>query len=564
NLPDILMQPSGPFYIYKKSLIENIQFPERSVAEDIVFFTNVLLKAKSISFMREPLYHYRLNPKSIQSNPKALLNGFENLKLLSPVINNAPDLIKQYYEINKFCIVLHILNKSRLILLNKKLFCYKMYKGISHFLNDYPVKLTNEMELRKAWFTCDFERINLIKNCKNYFSFRLLLSTKFQRLKILAYTKLKSLHKKNNKSLKKYDKKIKTAIYLHKWAKQFHTNTKPSKLIRIDRKNQNGQKTRSLRIFNIVILTRISNDRCAKFKLFNIPIFGKTIKSATPKPIKKDTVSISYNASRKELTIITTPSPLCSYMANSCYLFLLAWDKIKENIAKNFSVDIYCEDVPKTMNENTFYISAPNNPRITLIPDPMFNRWVEVGIFDHDTTCRKIEEKGANKPIYNKMLWIGNTITNPIRKKLVEEYGQNSNFEFIAMDWYNVKSNKMGTPTKYISLEDHTKYKYLLDLPGRGWSARVKNLMFSQRPLFLVDREMYDYVYLKLKKYVHYIPVKADLSDLEAQYEWAESHPKEAENIAKNALSFAKKNLYMHQVIDEYSMILEDYIRNYK
>ena len=34
--------------------------------------------------------------------------------------------------------------------------------------------------------------------------------------------------------------------------------------------------------------------------------------------------------------------------------------------------------------------------------------------------------------------------------------------------------------------------------------------------------------------YVHYVPVKADLSDLKAKYEWAESHAEVVKRIAAN------------------------------
>jgi spore maturation protein CgeB len=63
-----------------------------------------------------------------------------------------------------------------------------------------------------------------------------------------------------------------------------------------------------------------------------------------------------------------------------------------------------------------------------------------------------------------------------------------------------------------------------------------------------------------LKPYVHYIPVKADLSDLEEQYQWAEEHPQEAKQIAANALEYAQKNLTSKVAILKYSEILEDYL----
>ena len=38
----------------------------------------------------------------------------------------------------------------------------------------------------------------------------------------------------------------------------------------------------------------------------------------------------------------------------------------------------------------------------------------------------------------------------------------------------------------------------------------------------------------------HYVPIKADLSDLREKFEWAESHPIEARQIAENGTRFAR------------------------
>lgn len=79
-----------------------------------------------------------------------------------------------------------------------------------------------------------------------------------------------------------------------------------------------------------------------------------------------------------------------------------------------------------------------------------------------------------------------------------------------------------------VSLEDHTKYKYLIDASGQGYSARIKYLLFSRRPLFIIDREYWDWIGIDLIPWVHFIPVKADLSDLLDQINWADNHPLEA------------------------------------
>jgi|Transcript_4916 hypothetical protein len=48
-----------------------------------------------------------------------------------------------------------------------------------------------------------------------------------------------------------------------------------------------------------------------------------------------------------------------------------------------------------------------------------------------------------------------------------------------------------------------------------------------------------DYLHDILVPWVHYVPIKQDLSDLKEKYEWAESHPIQAQRIANRASSLA-------------------------
>lgn len=62
-----------------------------------------------------------------------------------------------------------------------------------------------------------------------------------------------------------------------------------------------------------------------------------------------------------------------------------------------------------------------------------------------------------------------------------------------------------------------------------------------------------------LKPFVHYIPVKADLSDLQEKYDWAEANPEKAKEIAANALEYAKTHLTREAAIQHYSKIILDW-----
>lgn len=129
------------------------------------------------------------------------------------------------------------------------------------------------------------------------------------------------------------------------------------------------------------------------------------------------------------------------------------------------------------------------------------------------------------------------------------------------MSWNSKKRiGRRFQATKYVSLPDHCKYKYLLDIRGYGWSGRLKFLLYTQRPIFFVERNLRDYSSDGLEPFVHYIPVKEDLSDLEEMYQWAESHPLECKKIATNALRFAKKKYDYDNLLADYKDIVLKFI----
>ncbi len=129
------------------------------------------------------------------------------------------------------------------------------------------------------------------------------------------------------------------------------------------------------------------------------------------------------------------------------------------------------------------------------------------------------------------------------------------------MSW-NTKERegKRFKATKYVSMLDFCKYKYLLDIRGYGWSGRLKFLLYTQRPIFYVERDLLSFSSEGLEPFVHYIPVKEDLSDLEEKYQWAQSHPKECQKIAQNALAFAKKKYDYDNILSEYKDIVLKFI----
>mmetsp|Transcript_2194 Transcript_2194/g.3893 ORF Transcript_2194/g.3893 Transcript_2194/m.3893 type:complete len:633 (-) Transcript_2194:77-1975(-) len=93
-----------------------------------------------------------------------------------------------------------------------------------------------------------------------------------------------------------------------------------------------------------------------------------------------------------------------------------------------------------------------------------------------------------------------------------------------------------------MSLETLGRYRYHVDLGGGGgttWSGTIEKLSMPGL-LFHHVTPTKDYLHDKMVPWAHYVPIKADLSDLREKYEWAESHPREARKIAEAGTEFAR------------------------
>lgn len=199
-----------------------------------------------------------------------------------------------------------------------------------------------------------------------------------------------------------------------------------------------------------------------------------------------------------------------------------------------------------------------------LIPSPFFANWNDCQIKDYDDACDEIYAEGQKAPVYDKCFWAGNINTHSSRKVFYEKFKDNSHFEIFSMSWSNSGISKIAKPSAFMSMAEQTKYKYLIDFRGNGWSGRLPFLLFSNRPLFYVAREPIGFFEKDLKPFVHYIPVKSDLTDLEEKYIWAENNCEETKQIAKNMVDYALTHLRRDMAIKYYAEKLLKYAENYQ
>lgn len=85
--------------------------------------------------------------------------------------------------------------------------------------------------------------------------------------------------------------------------------------------------------------------------------------------------------------------------------------------------------------------------------------------------------------------------------------------------------------------------KYAIDIDGftNAWSNLMQRLKLGCCVLKVESQHGFrQWYYDKLVPFETYVPVKADMSDLEQQIDWVRSHPREARAIAANGQAFAR------------------------
>jgi len=131
-------------------------------------------------------------------------------------------------------------------------------------------------------------------------------------------------------------------------------------------------------------------------------------------------------------------------------------------------------------------------------------------------------------------------------------------FEFRHIAPNNGQIEKKST--NYMSFNELLKYRFLLDIGGNGYSGRLKYLMFSRRPLLIVERQYVEFCHEELKPYEHFIPVKKDLSDLVEKTSWLLDNTIEGIKIAENMFKFAWSNFKLGELLKRVNSI---YIENF-
>ena len=185
----------------------------------------------------------------------------------------------------------------------------------------------------------------------------------------------------------------------------------------------------------------------------------------------------------------------------------------------SFDFLIYTGDNPETIENQGLPVLAfsttDRTPNVIPIPDHIFGGWPEAGIESFGSCAIDMGNAGIMSPIIDKAFWIGCPATHPSRHKLIEIGNQNQDdMCFLGMNWYDTFTGRKQDTTQFVTLPNHCAYSMLVDIRGNGYSGRQKLLFHARRPLFIVDSPFREFYHKDLVPFLHYIPIKEDLSDL--------------------------------------------------
>lgn len=93
---------------------------------------------------------------------------------------------------------------------------------------------------------------------------------------------------------------------------------------------------------------------------------------------------------------------------------------------------------------------------------------------------------------------------------------------------------------------------------------RLPYLLAGGSLLFKQESKYYEHFYNQLVPYIHYVPVKIDLSDLVEKIKWAINNDDKAEEISRNGQKYANAHLLPKNIFCYYAHLLHDFSKKIK
>jgi len=132
------------------------------------------------------------------------------------------------------------------------------------------------------------------------------------------------------------------------------------------------------------------------------------------------------------------------------------------------------------------------------------------------------------------------------------------------LDYLSVPSEYNHVMKGELSFHGHLQYKAIISLEGNDVATGLKWALFSRSVVLQVPPTKVSYAMEEiLEPWIHYIPLKSDLSDVEEKMQWIEENDQEAQQIAERATLFIYDLLYHEDAEKDRVIIERDILHRY-
>jgi hypothetical protein len=246
---------------------------------------------------------------------------------------------------------------------------------------------------------------------------------------------------------------------------------------------------------------------------------------------------------------------------------------------------IFGDNVPLKSHKFDKYIpilSMCSSDKFADVAIPTFEDWARIkseeGVF-FPPKCRnykfnfnlKWKEKKSMAVFRGSNTGCGYNTNNNIRLKLAKLGLSYPLLLNVGITNWNLRIRK-NKDSEYLQIPDieqlqlvdkltpqqQSNYKYLINVDGHVSAFRLSLELSMGCCILLVESAEKWKMWFSdmLEPYVHYVPIKSDLSDLIDQINWCKKHDEECQKIAQNSLNFYNKYLTKKGVLDYLEKVL--------
>jgi len=145
---------------------------------------------------------------------------------------------------------------------------------------------------------------------------------------------------------------------------------------------------------------------------------------------------------------------------------------------------IHTADIPLAPDLPLFTFCKRPKEKSILFPDHSFYSWLECLVSDFDQTKAAVARGQCTWEQKADKIFFSGAGTNPLRHSLARL--KREFLEIHVSDWIKTRSS-------FVPLEDHNRWKYLLHLPGKAYSPRLKYLFLTNSLVIQGDSEWVEF-----------------------------------------------------------------------